>query len=172
MSDALPKDIRRIADLRKDRATPFALIPNAKGRVAIARELDVLALRKLRFDGTLNRIDEARMHLHGRLGATVVQPCVISLAPVTTRLEAGITRIYLAALPEPECTSMDVPWNDNEEPMPTHLNLADVMLEALVLHLPLYPRVPGAKLEAAVHAAYTAPGTAPCGMRIQGPLPH
>jgi hypothetical protein len=44
-------------------------------------------VRKLRFIGTLEPEGAQDWRLTADLGATVVQPCVVTLAPVTTRLE-------------------------------------------------------------------------------------
>jgi hypothetical protein len=47
--------------------------------------------------------------LSARLGATVVQPCVATLAPVTTRIDTDVTRRYLADWQEPEGDEAEMP---------------------------------------------------------------
>jgi hypothetical protein len=60
----------------------------------------------------------ARLAAGGRLGATVVQPCVATLAPVTTRIETGVTRRYLADWQEPEGEEAEMPEDDTTEALP------------------------------------------------------
>jgi hypothetical protein len=85
-------------------------------------------------------------HLDGQLGATVVQPCVVTLAPVTTRLETTVTRRYLADWQEPRAKRPRCREDDTTEALPERIDLAAVMAEALALVLPDYPRAPDAEI--------------------------
>lgn len=138
--------------------TARTLTPEADTLSEIAQTLDLSALRKVRFEVSLAPMGKRDWHLTGRLGATVVQPCTLTLAPVTTRIEDTVERFYLADLPEPESTEVEMPEDDRQEPLPATLNLIDVMTEALALALPEYPRAEGAALETQV---FTEPGKAP-----------
>ncbi len=158
MPSPLPQDLRRVADLRQDKPVGFELAPSAEERGAIAEELELIALKKLSFKGALDRVSDGKLTLTATLGATVVQPCVICLDPVTTRVEADVTRTYLADLPEIELDEIEMPEDDAEEPMPLEIDLAAVMIEALALNLPLYPKAEGAELGDAV---YAEPGVQP-----------
>jgi uncharacterized metal-binding protein YceD (DUF177 family) len=157
---SLPQLPRRIADLRRDRAEPFEAVPDAEAMTAIATDLNIDGLRKLRFKGTLDMLSEDELRLDAHLGATVIQPCVVTLAPVTTRIEADVTRRFLRDLPEPQGDEEEVemPEDDTLEPLTPVIDLAQVMIEALALNLPLYPRADGADLGEAVFAA---PGVTP-----------
>lgn len=137
---------------------PVAVTPTPDARKAIAAELRLLALRKLRLEGVLVPQGKADWRLDARLGATVVQPCVVTLDPVTTRIDTRFTRHYRADLPEPDADEMEMPEDDSTEPLPADLDLEDVLFEALALALPDYPRTDGAVLGEAFHAA---PGIAP-----------
>ncbi len=146
----------RLSELPANRPTPFALEPDADQRTAIADRLEALSIRKLRFAGELRPLGRQDWLLAGTLGATVVQPCVVTLEPVTTRIDEAVRRTYLAELPEPEGgEEIEMPEDDTAEALPETLDLAAVMEEALALALPPFPRAEGAELG---EAAFTEPG--------------
>jgi uncharacterized metal-binding protein YceD (DUF177 family) len=144
---------------RQSRADlPFALSPEAPDRAHLAAELGIAAIRKLRFAGTLTPEGARDWHLVAQLGATVVQPCVVTLAPVTTRLDVAVTRRYVADWQEPQGEEAEMPQDDTTEALPERIDLSAVMAEALALVLPDYPRVPDAEIGT---AQFAAPGVAP-----------
>jgi len=148
----------RVADLAQNAQTPFSLRPDADTLRAIADELDLSALRKLSFQGTIKALGQSDWQLQGRLGATVVQPCVVTLEPVTTRIDADITRLFVRDYIEPEEPEAEMPEDDHSEPLGAWIDPAAVMQEALALEVPEYPRAEGAELGQVVH---TEPGKAP-----------
>lgn len=154
----LPKSHLRLADLATRKPTDFELVPTADERKAIAAELGILGVRKLRFAGALTPQGRQDWTLTADLGATVVQACVVTLEPVTTRIDEKLTRSYVADMPEIEAAEVEMPVEDTVEELPETLDLAQVMIEALALELPLYPRAEGAELPDAV---FTQPGRAP-----------
>ncbi len=148
--------ILRIADVPRD-GRDVTLQPDATARAEIAAALGIVAVKKLRFTGRLAPLAQRDWELIADLGATVVQDCVVTLEPVTTRIDEQVRRTYLAEMPEPEGLEIEVPDDDSAEPLPQTLDLAAVMAEALALALPPFPRAPGAELRDAV---YTEPGKA------------
>ena len=62
-------------------------MPDAAARGALAEELGLLDLRKLRLSGRITPDGDSGWRLDATLGATVVQPCVVTLQPVTTRID-------------------------------------------------------------------------------------
>lgn len=148
----LPRNQIRLSDLSNRKATPFSLVPDAGARATIAAELGIEAIRKLRFDGELRPSGAKDWQLDGMLGATVVQLCVVTLAPVTTRIDEAVRRSFLAELPEVTGTEVEMPEDDTVEALRESLDLAEVMIEALSLALPPYPRAEGATLGEAVFA--------------------
>ncbi len=138
----------RVAGLSSRRPNRFHLRPDAQGRAAIATELDLLLLRKLSFEGTIEASGPRDWRLEGHLGATVVQPCVVSAEPVTTRLEVPVSRLYCArpAALAPSGPDGEIPDDDRLEPLGTEIDPGAVMTEALALALPDYPRQPEAQL--------------------------
>ncbi|MDF1854743.1 DUF177 domain-containing protein [Pseudooceanicola sp.] len=139
----------RVSDLAANRSTAFEITPDAAARAAIAEELALIGLRKLRFSGTLTPEGAKGWRLDGDLGATVVQPCVVTLAPVTSRIDEKVTRRYVAGLRD-STTSLEeteMPEDVDVEPLGDRIDVEAVLVEALALALPLYPRAEDAALE-------------------------
>ena len=151
----------RIADLPNRTATQFSLIPDAPTRAAIARELGLHGLKKLRFTGTLQASGKADWQLIADLGATVTQPCVVTLTPVSTRIDEKMLRTYLAMIPEDDTEQgeeIEMPDDDSVDRLGAWLDLGEVMIEALELAIPAYPRAEGAELS---EATFSKEGVTP-----------
>ncbi len=146
----------RLSRLTKREPTEFLLLPKADALTALAAELDLIALRKVRLEGTLSPLGQRDWQLKAKLGATVVQPCSITLAPVTTRIDVPIERRYLAEYAAPTESEAEMPEDDSEEPLPSTLNLSALLAESLAIALPDFPRAEGAELGEAVFAAADA----------------
>ncbi len=159
--------ILTLARLPRGTERSFEILPDAEARARLATELDLIALRKLRFAGRLVPAGARDWRLEGHLGATVVQPCVVTAEPVTTRIDEPVLRRYLADMDEPEGDGVEMPEDDTAEPLPATLDLDAIMAEALALALPLYPRVAGAALD---HAVFAPPGTEPLTDEAAKPL--
>lgn len=150
----------RVADLPQNAATPFEFVPDAKALSEIAAEMGLNGLRKLRFKGEIRGTGQKDWRLTGDLGFTAVQPCVVTLEPVNSRVDVKIERTFLAGLQEDfgDDEEVEMPEDDTVEPLGSHIDPYEVMLESLALNLPQYPRKEGAELGESVH---TAPGVAP-----------
>jgi len=150
-----------VSDLNARKTTRITLEPNAPARAALARDLGLDGLKKLRFAVELTPRGKHDWALAAQLGATVTQPCVISAAPVTTRIDEPVRRFYMAGYAEPEVESgeeVEMPDDDTIEPLPGVIDLGAVMAEALALALPLYPRADGAAL---AQSSFAEPGVDP-----------
>lgn len=154
----LPQSHLRLADLTNRKATDFELTPTAPERQAIADALGILSVKKLLFSGHLEPLNRTDWALTAKLGATVVQPCVATLTPVTTRIDEPIKRSYVADIPEIDASETEMPEDDTVEALPVSLDLAAVMIEALTLALPLYPRSSDA---AEANVVFAGPGVTP-----------
>ncbi|MBW0157769.1 DUF177 domain-containing protein [Sedimentimonas flavescens] len=143
---------RRVADLAGRKPNRFDIRPDAATCAAIAQWAGISAVKSLRLKGTLTAKGRSDWLLEAAFTARVVQPCAVTLAPVTTDLAEEITRHYLADLPEPTGDEVEMPEDDTLEPLRAEIDLAAVALEALELALPLYPRAtelePDARLSA------------------------
>lgn len=145
----------RVADLPQNAPTPFEIRPDAQELDLLKNELSLLGLRKLSFVGEVRAHGKRDWALSGKLGATVIQPCVVTLTPVTTRIDIPVTRMFLSDWTNPDEEEFEIPEGDESEPLGTEIALTEVMSEALALALPQYPRKEGAELE---QAGFTEPG--------------
>ncbi|EEE38574.1 hypothetical protein RKLH11_2416 [Rhodobacteraceae bacterium KLH11] len=145
----------RVADLPQNAPTAFELRPAPDVLEAIKQDLGLLGLRKLSFAGDLRAQGKHDWALTGRLGATVIQPCVVTLEPVTTRIDTPVARVFVADWADPDEPEFEIPEGDETEPLGAEIDPALVMVEALSLALPQYPRKDGAELG---QADYTEPG--------------
>lgn len=148
----------RVADLSQNAPTLFEIVPDAADLSRIAEEMDLIGLKKLRFKGEVKARGQRDFELRGHIGFTVVQPCVVSLEPVSTRVDAPVDRLFIAGLELPDGEEVEMTEDDTTEPLGSHIELEAVMLESLALNLPLYPRKNGAELGESVHAE---PGVTP-----------
>jgi uncharacterized metal-binding protein YceD (DUF177 family) len=159
-----PQTVYRLADLNDRQGLSFDLRPEDTD--ALRDRLGLSDLRKLRFAGTLTPEGKRGWRLSAQLGATVVQPCVVTLAPVTTRIEEEVVRRYSPDFDSAEAEAArdadgdgtPIPEDDSLEPLPAAVDLAEVMEEALALALPLYPRAEGV---GAGDQQFAAPGVTP-----------
>lgn len=152
-----------VASLPRHEPRAITLIPDRARLEAMAHELGLSALRKVALRGTLRPLDGGDWQLDAMLGATMVQPCVVTLAPVTTRIDEKVERIWRAegALPPPVPDGeeeVEMPKDVREEPLGRVIDLGQVLREALALAVPDWPRAPGAELGEAIFAG---PGARP-----------
>lgn len=148
----------RTAALASRKPTRFKLEPGAEGRAAIAEELGLIDLPALRIKGEITPSGARDFVLTARLEADVVQPCSVSLAPVPARIDEAVTRRYSADFAEPEGEETEMPEDDSLEPLPEVIDIGAVLIEALALSLPLYPRAEGVELG---EVSSAPPGAAP-----------
>lgn len=146
------------ADLPRQKPTAFNIQPTRAEMSEIAEELGIPGLSKLRFVGKVIPLDGGDWHLTGDLGASVRQECIVSLAPVTTRIDEQVERFYRAEFIWSDQDESEMPEDDSEEPLGKEINPALVMVEALSLSLPLYPRADGVEHGETV---VTEPGAEP-----------
>jgi uncharacterized metal-binding protein YceD (DUF177 family) len=159
MPDPLPVSLPlRTGGLSSRKPTQFHLAPDAGERGVIAALVGATDLAQLSFKGAVKPVGREDFVLEGVLRAKATQACVVTLDPVVTEIEQVVTRRYLADFTEPEGDEAEMPEDDTSEPLGDVIDPAAVMIEALALALPDYPRAPGAELAETVHAG---PGIAP-----------
>ncbi len=149
----------QVSSLSQNKPTRFALAPSEQERRALAAELGISALKKLRFEGKVAPEGKNGFALTATLGATVVQECVITLAPVTTRIDAPVALRFVPpaqmerfATASEDGAEMEMPEDDTVDELGDVIDLEAVMAEALTLNLPSYPRAEGAALGESVYA--------------------
>ncbi|CAM3071103.1 Uncharacterized metal-binding protein YceD, DUF177 family [Paracoccus aminovorans] len=138
----------RVAHLNPHQPTAFSLAPDAAARQALADELGLSALPRLRFSGRIRAVASDAWEVTGQLDAKVVQPCVVTLAPVATTLQEEVQRVFSPHVATPEGDEAEMP-DDETEPLGQFIDAEAIMVEELSLALPLYPRAEGAALDAA-----------------------
>ncbi len=152
------------------RETSFLLKPDADARKALAEQLGISGVRKLSFSGYVKSKGSRDLMLAGNLGATVVQPCVVTLDPVVTRIDVQVHRQYLADVPDTsDAEEFEMPEDDSIEPLGEVIDLETVMTEALALELPEWPRADGVDH---VSIAVTEPGKEPMTDEDAKPFAH
>ena len=136
MDDQPYTEMLRIAELPAGEPHGFRVEPDAAARAAIAEALDLSALRKARLEGRLVPEGRRDWRLEATLGATVVQPCVVTLEPVTTRIDVAVTRRFLAEPPPvPEADEVEMPEDETLEPLPAVPESAGVPSDGQLLEL-------------------------------------
>lgn len=135
-----------VASLNGRKPRQIQIQPDATSCAEIAGYLGLSALRKLRFDGTLRPQGKQDWTVSGQLGATVVQPCAITLAPVTTRIDTAVTRTFIADWSEPDGDEVEMTLDETLDPLGNRIDLSAIVIEALALAIPDFPRAEGAEL--------------------------
>lgn len=150
--------VLEVRSLPEGGSLDFDIAPDPAEAAALARLMAAQSVRRMRFRGRLSAMPTGGWALDGDLGATVVQTCVVSLEPVSTRIDTPVRRRFLPGIGNPApVVSLDE--DDEVEPLGARIDLGLVATEALALALPAYPRKPGAELAAAgdVEAGATRP---------------
>ncbi|MEL6912954.1 MAG: DUF177 domain-containing protein [Pseudomonadota bacterium] len=142
-----------LAKLPADGPHRIEWTPTEEDRAALVAALDLLDLRKLRAAFTLTPRGTRDWHLSAAWGATLIQPCVVTLAPVTTRIDRTDALIFTANMPEITEAESEMPEDDTLEPLVDAAPILPLIQEMLALALPPYPRADDAELGEAVFAA-------------------
>jgi len=154
-----PDTVIQLADLAGNRPTPFDLVADDALYAQLTAALDVLSVNKFTFSGQIETPADGTVILAGKLGASVVQECVVTLEPVKTRIDTSVERTYTNEQAVPDADSIiEIDADDDHDPLPTEFDLVDIAQEVIALNLPTYPRAPGAALETQV---FSEPGIAP-----------
>ncbi|WP_277023018.1 MULTISPECIES: DUF177 domain-containing protein [Paracoccus] len=137
----------RVAHLNPNSATPFHLRPDDQVCAAIATELGIDALSRLDLRGQVRAQGTDGWLLTGDLAARVTQPCVVTLKPVRTHVTDKVRIQFSPHVTAPEGDEAEMP-DETLEPLGNFIDLTAIMIEALSLALPEYPRAEGASLQA------------------------
>jgi len=148
----------RVSDLAQNASTGFEIVPDRDAMDAMADVLGLSGLRKVRFEGAVRARGDADWILTGTLGATVTQPCGVTLEPVTTRIDVPVRRVYLRDhVDDSDAPETEMPEDDAVERLGAWIDPGAVLIEALSLAVPDYPRAPDVTLGETV---LTEPGKA------------
>lgn len=145
----------RFADFDASGPTRLTVELSPDQTEALRRQLDLAKLAKTRLDVTLTPMGRQDWDLSARLGATVVQPCVVTLDPVSTRIQTKFIRKYRAQAEDPATLTSpeaEMSGDTDTEPLGDRLDLLALLSEELALALPAFPRKDTAQLDQAVFA--------------------
>lgn len=136
----------RVAHLNARAPTPFDLSPDADTRARIAKDLDLIGLTRLTFQGEIRAVPGDAWELTGHLSARVTQACVVSLKPIKSTIAVEVRRVYTPHFAVPDADEVEMP-DDALEPLTQVIDVSAVMAEELALALPPYPRAEDAALD-------------------------
>jgi uncharacterized metal-binding protein YceD (DUF177 family) len=160
----------RVGQLDGRRVQDIDLQPDAAQRQQIAQLLGLEAVKKFRFHAELRPLNKSDWELVGVMGATIVQPCAITLAPVTSRIDERVTRRFLADLPDPDAHEVEMPDDDSIEALGAAIDISALAIEALTLAIPAFPRAPDATLSDQGYLEQTPPGATPLPQNTHKPF--
>jgi uncharacterized metal-binding protein YceD (DUF177 family) len=108
---------------------------------AVARRLELVALKALRFEGRIDKGPrDGVLIVRGTIEADATQRCVVTLEPVPVNVEVPVERYFITDGEEAEAEVIVSP--DDEEPEPLTgelLDLGEIAVEELSLALDPYP---------------------------------
>jgi len=149
------------------------LVANPAEREALARRFGLLALDRLTASLRIRRVGRSVVRLDGDYVAEVTQSCVVTLAPVRSRIVDSFTQLY--APPGKAVEAEVVIDAEAEDPAETlHgeiLDLGEAVAQQLAVAIDPYPRAPDARLEAGGpedEAEATSPFAALAALKRQG----
>lgn len=108
---------------------------------ALARRFEIIGLNSLVGRLTVSRSDnDGEYVVAGTLQAEVVQECVVTFEPVTTRIDETVLRVF--GPPQPQAVEIELdPLNEEPEPLADdELDLGELIAEELALAIDPYPR--------------------------------
>ena len=136
-----------VADIAETGDT-IELVADSQTRAAVARMAGLRDLPRLHANFEVTRRAAGRVHVTGRVSATVGQACVVTLDTVVNEVEEEIDLIFA---PEPaagaDCDAADTAnedWDETDPLIDGCVDLGALATEFLVLGLDPYPRKPGA----------------------------
>ncbi|MBE9476477.1 MAG: DUF177 domain-containing protein [Proteobacteria bacterium] len=149
----------RLGDVPKSKGISFDVNFSGTELIAIADVLSAITVKKMRIQGKISPSGKKDWVLQAKVGATVVQTCVITLNPVQTRVDTPVTRKYVTDyVVNPDESVTEMTTDESIEPLVAEIDIAEIAIEAVALALPDYPKSHDAQLETAV---FTEAGVTP-----------
>jgi len=127
------------------------LVADAQTRAAVATLAGLAGLPRLEAGFDVTRRGRSGLHVVGRVSATVVQTCVVTLEPLENEVDEDIDIAFVPAAAssfDEHVGEVEVPLEDAPEPLiGGAIDLGAIATEFLMLGLEPYPRKPDAVLE-------------------------
>jgi uncharacterized metal-binding protein YceD (DUF177 family) len=129
------------------------LVADEPIRQAIVTTAGLAALPRLEAEFDLTRHGADGLHVAGRVAATVVQHCVVTLEPIESEIDETVDLVFVPQ-PEPAAEAAGQQSPDAAEPPESlrdgAVDLGAIATEFLLLGIDPYPRKPGAVFDAPV----------------------
>ena len=120
-------------------------------RAALAERFGLVSIDSLKAHVRLKAIaGGAIIRVDGRLSASVVQTCVVSLEPLPAEVEDGFSLTFGGAEPDQVGAEIELSIDDEDPPDPIEngsIDVGEVVAEHLALALDPFPRKPGIAFE-------------------------
>lgn len=149
-----PSEMPRLVSLRALSQTDswFPIEATEQECAAIAQRLRLSAVDFLKGKLTARlSSDQQRIFIGGIVAARVVQPCVVTLEPVTAEIEEKIELVFGRNAPDQWPDEIDVASADEEWPeilRGDDIDLGEIAIQAVSLGVPEYPRAQDAVFDA------------------------
>lgn len=145
-----------------------SLKPDAAARERIARALDLSSLERLEADVVIEPAPIG-WKLSGQMRAGLAQTCGITLEPLPLEIDEWIT-LSFADAPAEESDEIVVTLDDEAPDVVEdgQIDLGQVLLEQLSLHLDPFPRKPGAEFVQPPEPAEISPFAVLKGLKSSG----
>jgi uncharacterized metal-binding protein YceD (DUF177 family) len=144
-----------VTDELPARGRTMNIVATDEELLAIAKRLDLIALRSLEGSVALKPEMGRQISMIGSIRAEIVQNCVITGNPLTTTLDFKLNRVFQEDADPFEGLNNDeedddITDPDIEDPDPIIDGVIDAgeqVVEELALNIPAYPRSPGASID-------------------------
>ncbi|MDG2474660.1 MAG: hypothetical protein P8M50_05195 [Paracoccaceae bacterium] len=147
----LPNPIKLVVpltDLQKTKKFKFNHSCSLEELSDLTEILRVKKLKKFSFKGQFIQSSKMNYTLQASLQATLLQPCVISLSTVKIKIDRTIEQYYSVEEQKNINKSISIDSESIEiEQLHRETNIGDIMIEALSLEIPLYPKKNNADFE-------------------------
>ena len=114
----------------------------------LTKILEIEELRSFSFKGQFIRSSKTDYLLHLSFKATLVQLCVVTLRPVKTKINHKFDQLFSVVKEATKRKNVSFNYDAiDKEHILNEVNIGDIVLEALSLEIPLYPKIQGANFK-------------------------
>ena len=170
MTDDIPTpEFSRPVSVAKlgSRLASYTIEANEAERAALAERFELVSLGRLVAEVALHR-DRGDIRVEGKLEASLVQSCVVTLEPVPEEIDESFVVLYRPGLDEDEADrlALEDPDGDLVEPLAGDaIDIGEAVAQSLSVAMEPYPRAPGVELPEIDDGEETEDAAAPEGSR-------
>lgn len=136
-----------VAKLSASQNLPFDHRATEDECARLAMLFEAISVDRFRFSGILMPSGDADWSVKGRVQATIIQECVVTLAPVVSRIDEPMHRRFMPVSQDQDLIDFDPEADDDVNPLGDVIDLGAVAIEVVSLALDPYPRAPDAGLD-------------------------